>query len=144
MEKRGLSLDVRGVSVIGRRSLLYSWLVLLLFLAGCPSLGSAAERGGNEIGLVQEPSVLSERQGRFTLAEMEETADYIEYRAGPSDSEMEDLRGKEEEKEEKSWDMLRNMMIIIDDDRRPRPPRDSTVERSERSEPQIPRSPQIP
>jgi hypothetical protein len=123
MAKRGLPLEARGRS--GDRDMqrtVFSLAALLtLFLAGCPFPAAAADQAGSEIPWSQDHSTFSDRQEEFPPAEMGEEEDYILYRAGPSENEMRELRLKEEEKVEKSWDMLRNMTIIRENDRRPHP-----------------------
>jgi len=51
------------------------------------------------------------RRSEFLLAEMKETKDSVIYSTDPKDGEYERRQWEEREKERKSWDMLKNMII---------------------------------
>lgn len=132
MAKRRLPLEARGRPGDRdmQRTVISLSVLLTLFLVGCPFPVAAADQAGPEIPWSQDHSTFSNRQEEFPPAETEEEEDYILYKAGPSENEMRELRLEEEEKVEKSWDMLRNMMIIRENDRRPHRRRNSSSEPS--------------
>jgi hypothetical protein len=57
------------------------------------------------------PGTGSERSEMLLLAEKEERQDSVVYRTDPKDGEYERRQWEEREKEKKSWDMLKNMII---------------------------------
>ena len=50
--------------------------------------------------------------GQYRLAELQEDESYITYRSEPDPNELEKAKEEEKEKLERSWDMLRNMVIV--------------------------------
>jgi hypothetical protein len=100
----------------------------MMFVTCCLTLDATANRssvscpgGWCDSYSAGEPS--PSVSGKNQAAQPKEGDDYVEYRAGPSDEETDDLRRKEEEKEAKSWEMLMNMIIMFENEQKPSPPR---------------------
>lgn len=109
------------------------WLMALIFSllmfqsvgeeSGFPVPGQSMTWAGASVTGLEMGSKTSEI---LLLAEMKETKDSVVYRTDPKDGEYERRQWEEREKEKKSWDMLKNM--VIDGRQPPRrfsePPRD--------------------
>jgi hypothetical protein len=106
--------DRRWLSLVGVLGL------LALQLAGGISCSEAREPTLRSMGFVAGcPDAASERSGVFHLAEMVQREDSVILRSDPKDRNYQERQWEEREKEKRSWDMLRNMVI---DGRQP-PPR---------------------
>ncbi len=104
----------RGLSLVGTMGL------LALQFAGGTSCCEAREPTLRSMGFVAGcPDAASERSGVFRLAEMVQREDSVILRSDPKDRNYQERQWEEREKEKRSWDMLRNMVI---DGRQP-PPR---------------------
>lgn len=62
--------------------------------------------------------------GKLTFADLREDEGYITYQSEPDSKQRERLKEEEKEKQERSWEMLRNMVIAP---KRANPPAKTTV-----------------
>lgn len=91
-----------------------SLAILFIFSQGTASAAGSAERGGALQAF--------NSSGRILMAEVEENDNAVVYRSEPDKSQSE-LQEEERYKQEKSWEMLNNMMIVPRQIERPvRPP----------------------
>jgi hypothetical protein len=101
-------------------------LVQFMICLSCAGAFEQPERSMRSTGGSRD--LVTERFGPILLAELVQTQDSVIMRTDPKDRTYEERQWEEREKEQQSWDMLKNMII----DGRPLPRRFSDPRPNER------------